>query len=798
MDLPAEEIEMSKMTVRVLALIAALAAACDRPAPLPEAPTIALSATSLAFTVPTDGSSSVAEQSIAIRNAGGGALAVPMPSITLSAYAAPPGAPDGWLSAAVVSERGGYRLLVKPNVEPDNCYLAEGRYVATVRLDVPGAVNSPRTVQVALHVPPPVLAPLPASLSFVAPLDGSEPAPQVFTLRTWGGHDRPTARVPEPVPAWLSMELADAPGLFGARQVTVRAHPGQLRPGTHHGLVGASLGSAGAPGIYVPTTLEIAPARLRATPATLHFSAVMYNNPVAQGIEILNDGRRTPDVPTVTVTSDTPWLGGELKGSSFPFQLVVSARADLPCGSCSGVLSVNVPNAPGPLSIPVTLDRRSPRLLLSPTSVDFVAPPFADPAPVQLTVTEESGAWFSRPQPLVSDDWLLASVSGSAPPYSLELRARTGGLPTGLHQATATVFTGPDNLTNVRVTLRADEWAVTRPNSLRGATTGHAVVSDGFVFVFGGGVWRSSPFLSNGYYAESTDQIEYYAPSVDRWLDGGRLREARSLHTATSLDSGRILVVGGYRNGVFGPISDVLSYEVYMDPIFGVFASGPLQARRTRHTATLLGGERVLVAGGAGEASAEVIDRVLGSTPTGTMSEPRESAAAVRLPSGKVLIAGGRGESGATATAELYDPTTGTWSLTGPMGTARSGHALVLLGDGRALAIGGSGGQGAAASAEVYDPAAGIWSPAAPMAATYSEPRAVTVPSGKVLVEGGSSAPAAEVYDPSTDSWSGAGTPQVWRRGHSLVLGPGGRPLLVGGDPIGLAFTAEGRREVVP
>jgi hypothetical protein len=60
------------------------------------------------------------------------------------------------------------------------------------------------------------------------------------------------------------------------------------------------------------------------------------------------------------------------------------------------------------------------------------------------------------------------------------------------------------------------------------------------------------------------------------------------------------------------------------------------------------------------------------------------------------------------ASAELYDPTTGTFAATGSMTTARVGSTATLLSDGRVLVAGGyalSNGQGeATASAELYQP----------------------------------------------------------------------------------------------
>lgn len=80
---------------------------------------------------------------------------------------------------------------------------------------------------------------------------------------------------------------------------------------------------------------------------------------------------------------------------------------------------------------------------------------------------------------------------------------------------------------------------------------------------------------------------------------------------------------------------------------------------------------------------------------------------------GTVLVAGGQPCDGDTylATAEHYDPATGTWSAAGPMADPRAGHTATLLRNGAVLVAGGvnvSNGNGVAMtieSAELYLPA---------------------------------------------------------------------------------------------
>src|SRR5438105_637540 len=108
--------------------------------------------------------------------------------------------------------------------------------------------------------------------------------------------------------------------------------------------------------------------------------------------------------------------------------------------------------------------------------------------------------------------------------------------------------------------------------------------------------------------------------------------------------------------------------------------TGSLGTGRYFHTATLLDSGKVLVAGGDNSSgsfvsSAELYDPATGTwSSTGSLVTARNGHTATLLDSGKVLVAGGYGSSGVLSSAELYDPASGSWSSTGSLGTNRFLH----------------------------------------------------------------------------------------------------------------------------
>ncbi len=285
---------------------------------------------------------------------------------------------------------------------------------------------------------------------------------------------------------------------------------------------------------------------------------------------------------------------------------------------------------------------------------------------------------------------------------------------------------------------------------------------------------------------------------------GGMQAGPRAQHDSVLLADGRVLVVGGH-----GTISGaaLATAEVY-DPSTGTWsAAGTMAQGRSGTTSNRLPDGRVLVAGGSlfgtMHASTEIWNpATLSFTPGPSMSTPRGGHVGITLADGRILVAGGATWTDtpvAAISAEIYDPSTNSWSATGSMLHRRLNHAAALLADGRVLVAGG--GDGAPSGyrggvlCEIYDPATGTFSAAASMAAPRGNFRVARLPDGRVLAVGGDRNAtgavihAAEVYDPAADAWSPAGTTASGGTFPSLAVLADGRALAAGGTIDAGAFS---------
>lgn len=292
---------------------------------------------------------------------------------------------------------------------------------------------------------------------------------------------------------------------------------------------------------------------------------------------------------------------------------------------------------------------------------------------------------------------------------------------------------------------------------------------------------------------------ELYVPLTGTFSLTGSLTKARGQHTATLLPSGKVLIAGGN----LGPESikyPFFASEIY-DPDSGEFSVSGLPVywlTVSKHTATLLSDGKVLIVGGydmsrfGATASCWLYDPQYDTlTGTGKLIEARFSHTATLLPDGNVLIAGGEYIDGSNATkyiatAEIYNPKTGTFSLTSNMSQARGLASATLLTDGRVFIAGGRDEYTATATAEYYNPTMGVFTDAGNMRSARSAHSATLLPDGSVLLAGGRGnssqlISSAEIFGPQTGDFKAVGDLNTARELHTASLLPSGKVLIAAG-----------------
>jgi hypothetical protein len=225
------------------------------------------------------------------------------------------------------------------------------------------------------------------------------------------------------------------------------------------------------------------------------------------------------------------------------------------------------------------------------------------------------------------------------------------------------------------------------------------LLKDGRTFITGGIQLRGSGF-------GASPNTEIYDPLTNTFSESSRMAEGRWLHTATLLKDGRVLIVGGRNNNCTErcPIYSLNSTEIF-DPATGSIApTGSLNISRYNHSATLLDDGRVLILGGETTENLGTDNDQVGPTEiydptTGQFSKwtnlvlPRSSHAVTLLNNGKLWLTGGYRISGmVTQRTELFDPSTGI-SVEGPaLREQHIRHSAIRLTGGEVLIFGGSNG----------------------------------------------------------------------------------------------------------
>lgn len=234
-------------------------------------------------------------------------------------------------------------------------------------------------------------------------------------------------------------------------------------------------------------------------------------------------------------------------------------------------------------------------------------------------------------------------------------------------------------------------------------------------------------------------------------------------------------------------------------------------APRVLHTQTLLPDGRVLLAGGfsnlqgllpLGNKDLEIFDPTTGHfTVIGTMPTIRAAHTATVLDDKRVVFIGGS----ASTVVEAFDPQTGRLSAMGHILNARAEHAATLLPDGRILITGGIQAHlfyhegrfemhtKVVDVVELFDTRTGLSKPLQTRNPVCRGGHTQTLlRDGTVLIVGGDWAGTAVLFDPVTGTFKDTGHPLMSREDHQATLLADGRVLITGGSLHGKSLaTAE-------
>lgn len=268
---------------------------------------------------------------------------------------------------------------------------------------------------------------------------------------------------------------------------------------------------------------------------------------------------------------------------------------------------------------------------------------------------------------------------------------------------------------------------------------------------------NSKVLFTGGAYVGAASEI--YDASTGIFTNIPNMRVSRSSHSAILLSDGKVFISGGYGGGNY-----LNSTEIY-DPVTNTFTSkASMSSNRAYHSSILLNDGTVLIVGGysSGYLNTAVIYNPSTNNYTATsnnMSDARGYASLTLLNNGKVLIVGGANQRTGylqpTYTAELYDPTTKTFSTLPSLPSWMYYHTATKQPDGLVLIAGGQASYGGVEiqTAILFDPTTNQFiTGVTPMTTGRAWHSATLLPNGKTLIVGGysgSSARTAEIYDPN-------------------------------------------------
>src|SRR5438132_5483606 len=271
---------------------------------------------------------------------------------------------------------------------------------------------------------------------------------------------------------------------------------------------------------------------------------------------------------------------------------------------------------------------------------------------------------------------------------------------------------------------------------------------------------------------------EIFDPATETSIAGATLTTPRVDHTATLLPNGRVLVAGG--TGASGSLTSAEIFDP-ANPAAGFRTlSASMGAARSRHTATVLNDGKVLIAGGDDAGTAEIFDPATETFSSAllAMAAPRIGHTATLFSDDSVLFAGGNTDS-----MELFTPADQKFTLDSHgMSAARTGHEAIELSDTRLLFFEGDTGN----TIDEFNHSADTLTLKGTMDAPASS--ATLLANGKILVLRPDAAGlyAPDAADPSAaftafDETSVPGSDTLRRSGQTATELSGDKRILVAG-----------------
>ena len=429
----------------------------------------------------------------------------------------------------------------------------------------------------------------------------------------------------------------------------------------------------------------------------------------------------------------------------------------------------------------------------------FTAPATVGTVTVTATSVQDTSKTANTTMTVTTPPPTITSVSVSCNPTSVQAGATSqcAATVTGTGSYSSSVtwsasagtinssgsFTAPATTGTVTVTATSVQDTSKRGNTTLTVTT-PAVVSIAVTPANASiAVGTTQQFTATGTYSDGSTQN---LTSTATWSSSASA-------VATISTTGLASAVGLGQATIEAALGSVMgSTTLNVTP--GFVLTGSLNTARQQHTATLLNNGMVLIAGGTGSsaflASAELYNPGTGTfTLTGSLNSARFAHTATLLNNGMVLIAGGLVSTGSSTSAELYNPTTGIFTPTGSLNNAREAHTATLLNNGMVLVAGGIVPSGSSTSAELYNPATGTFTPTGGLNTARWYHTATLLNNGMVLMAGGMDSSgllaSAELYDPTAATFTPTGSLNTARWNHTATLVNNGMVLIAGGGGSG-------------